>query len=227
MKKTILSLLVAIGLIGSEKLLQGATVVITDQTINQSVTISNFYSNNVVIDFGRQVNLGDSISVSWLESNQQLISNSIISNSVTTNIWTTSGVASQGPYSPGEYYQWQGTSSLAPQNISQNTWGFSTLFPYSYNAIFSLTAPISKETPLVFNTVFDCFFRVVNVQSGRFLNPPNGYGYPGYGTIFTTTLNYTDTIWSQSVTIVPEPSTYALFGLGALALVVAYRRKVA
>ena len=26
---------------------------------------------------------------------------------------------------------------------------------------------------------------------------------------------------------VPEPSTYALFGLGALALVVAYRRKVA
>jgi hypothetical protein len=30
-----------------------------------------------------------------------------------------------------------------------------------------------------------------------------------------------------SVTAVPEPSTYALFGLGALALVVAYRRKVA
>ena len=27
--------------------------------------------------------------------------------------------------------------------------------------------------------------------------------------------------------VVPEPSTYALFGLGALALVIAYRRKVA
>ena len=26
---------------------------------------------------------------------------------------------------------------------------------------------------------------------------------------------------------IPEPSTYALFGIGALALVVAYRRKVA
>jgi len=31
----------------------------------------------------------------------------------------------------------------------------------------------------------------------------------------------------QVSTAVPEPSTYALFGLGALALVVAYRRKVA
>jgi len=30
-----------------------------------------------------------------------------------------------------------------------------------------------------------------------------------------------------SVTSVPEPSTYVLFGLGALALIVAYRRKVA
>ena len=29
-----------------------------------------------------------------------------------------------------------------------------------------------------------------------------------------------------SVTSVPEPSTYALFGLGAMALVIAYRRKV-
>ena len=29
------------------------------------------------------------------------------------------------------------------------------------------------------------------------------------------------------VTAIPEPSTYALFGLGALALVIAYRRKVA
>jgi hypothetical protein len=30
-----------------------------------------------------------------------------------------------------------------------------------------------------------------------------------------------------NVNAIPEPSTYALFGLGALALVVAYRRKVA
>ena len=36
-----------------------------------------------------------------------------------------------------------------------------------------------------------------------------------------------DGLTKLTVTMVPEPSTYALFGLGALALVVAYRRKVA
>ena len=43
------------------------------------------------------------------------------------------------------------------------------------------------------------------------------------GSHFVTTFNPT----APSYTAVPEPSTYALFGLGALALVIAYRRKVA
>ena len=49
-------------------------------------------------------------------------------------------------------------------------------------------------------------------------------------TDLTTGLNYqfSDATGQLSVTTaVPEPSTYALFGLGALALIVAYRRKVA
>jgi hypothetical protein len=41
------------------------------------------------------------------------------------------------------------------------------------------------------------------------------------------TREFTRIMYSVSATVVPEPSTYALFGLGALALVVAYRRKVA
>jgi hypothetical protein len=40
----------------------------------------------------------------------------------------------------------------------------------------------------------------------------------------TTTLNLT---YNYTTSPVPEPSTYALFGLGALAMIVAYRRKVA
>ena len=40
-------------------------------------------------------------------------------------------------------------------------------------------------------------------------------------------INATVGIPGQSTAAVPEPSTYALLGLGALALVVAYRRKVA
>jgi hypothetical protein len=36
-----------------------------------------------------------------------------------------------------------------------------------------------------------------------------------------------NSIGFRVASVVPEPSTYALFGLGALALVIAYRRKVA
>ena len=224
MKTSFLVVLSVLLFIHGVKLVQGATVVINDLTINQSITLTNFYSNNTVIDFGRQINAGDSISVSWTESNQQLISNPITSNSVATNIDTFSGPATPSIL-PGFGYEWQGTSSLNPQAISGNTSGVSPSFPYSYNTIFTLTAPISNGNPLVFTTAFDYIFQVVNVQSGRFPNPPNGYGNPGYGTIFTTTFNKTYTDWSQTVTIVPEPSTYALFGIGAIGLLMVMRRK--
>ena len=51
-------------------------------------------------------------------------------------------------------------------------------------------------------------------------NNDNGAGYHG-------SVTFTLDPSSGSPAAVPEPSTYALFGLGALALVVAYRRKVA
>jgi hypothetical protein len=44
------------------------------------------------------------------------------------------------------------------------------------------------------------------------------YGYDTTGASVTV---------GQTTAAVPEPSTYALFGLGALALIVAYRRKAA
>ena len=55
------------------------------------------------------------------------------------------------------------------------------------------------------------------------------YDYRVNGGSFTQidSINATVGIPGQSTAAVPEPSTYALFGLGALALVIAYRRKVA
>jgi hypothetical protein len=55
------------------------------------------------------------------------------------------------------------------------------------------------------------------------------YDYRVNGGSFTRddSINATVGIPGQSTAAVPEPTTYALFGLGALALVIAYRRKVA
>ena len=96
-------------------------------------------------------------------------------------------------------------------------------------------------------------FTVVNgkITSASFDNAnyqgnPNysvGFGYYGNNNSFNSSLyNYQSQQFTYSDTVnnskgidginftsatVPEPSTYALFGLGALALVIAYRRKVA
>jgi hypothetical protein len=68
-----------------------------------------------------------------------------------------------------------------------------------------------------------------------------GFGYYGMYNSFNSSsydyqkqsFNYFDTVNTSTgmdgvtFTLVPEPSTYALFGLAALALIIAYRRKVA
>ena len=72
-----------------------------------------------------------------------------------------------------------------------------------------------------------------NMMSG--VTPPNFryndsvYDYRVDGGSYTQndSIYATVGIPGQSTAAVPEPSTYALFGLGALALIVAYRRKVA
>ena len=222
MKKYILSLLVAIGLIGSEKLLQGATVVITDQTINQSVTISNFYSNNVVIDLGRQINTGDSISVSWTETDLSQISNSTTNQSISSNT-TISSSYIQG--NAGIFSDWQGFSSLPSQSISQTFSGYTAVHQYSFEKTLILNGAIYAANPLIFNTSFENTVYLYQAIYGRVPNPPNGYGNPGMGFSLTQINTITDTKWSQSVTIVPEPSTYALFDIGAIGMLMVMRRK--
>jgi hypothetical protein len=77
-------------------------------------------------------------------------------------------------------------------------------------------------------------YSIENIEMG-FVVPPNfryndsvyddrvdGGSYTHDDSIYATV-----GIPGQSTAAVPEPSTYALFGLGALALIIAYRRKVA
>jgi hypothetical protein len=69
------------------------------------------------------------------------------------------------------------------------------------------------------NFTWDSFNPATRVGSGTYgLAYVNSTGSVNPNTVFDLKI---------TSTAVPEPSTYALFGLGALALVVAYRRKVA
>jgi hypothetical protein len=74
--------------------------------------------------------------------------------------------------------------------------------------------PYNLDTPL--------FIGSRDVYGGG--NDPWFQGYMYNVTLWSTALSSSEI---ANLAAVPEPSTYALFGLGALALVIAYRRKVA
>jgi hypothetical protein len=77
-------------------------------------------------------------------------------------------------------------------------------------------------------TIYEGFKR--EIQGNTFYGYIQGTGTGGTDwTLNSISFNSTPgaSITVVDTTAVPEPSTYALFGLGALALVVAYRRKVA
>jgi hypothetical protein len=67
------------------------------------------------------------------------------------------------------------------------------------------------------------------VYDGSSTSGSGSYGMAWLGNSSAAVFDLGGNLFAMSVTgtAVPEPSTYALFGLGALALIIAYRRKVA
>jgi len=65
------------------------------------------------------------------------------------------------------------------------------------------------------------------LSDGSYWGPQYYTGAVDDVTIYNRALNSLEVSQLHSAQVIPEPSTYALFGLGALALVIAYRRKVA
>ena len=87
-----------------------------------------------------------------------------------------------------------------------------------------LTLP-SNPTALAFDSTGNLFIGGAN-GAIREMTPDGTVSYFSQSFIGTGSLNGVNALAFQPQTI-PEPSTYALFGLGALALILAYRRKVA
>jgi hypothetical protein len=134
----------------------------------------------------------------------------------------TAGTVSQGSYA----WQFDAYSS-SPASLIQS---IATIAGQEYN--------LSFDSSVIGGTAN---FLSISIGDQTLYSSANS---PDYGWI-TSSFNFianqsnqnlvirgaSDPLWVEvdniSVTSVPEPSTYALFGLGALALVIAYRRKAA
>jgi hypothetical protein len=155
------------------------------------------------------------------------------------NAWTLSGVTialanpyatSQGPFAVGLYDNNAGSiGSLIGSLTTDNTTFFTNPFGNEYsfqNILFtnnSLTLAANTTYWVGISNPYNEFFARENYDIVA-----TGVGSYGDGFVDTSVLSG-GTALNVTVTgtAVPEPSTYALFGLGALALVVAFRRRTA
>jgi len=112
----------------------------------------------------------------------------------------------------------------------------------SLNGIGAVTSGVATGDLIDFNTTISTSgllsVNVTNTVTGfnqTFTNQLANWGYGGEDNSgwkyiignFSGGAGNTNQVSSEYINAVPEPSTYALFGLGALALVIAYRRRTA
>jgi len=242
MKNTILPILVAFGLIGSG----------SAQLVNTTATYASWnaptdpysgyeskdgYNFNYASGTTGQITFNDSSQIGITYLGEVVQGESHFQTSV--NTW--------GP----EYAFTSSTVSNLPNNGDQ----IGILGNGINTAKLSFSSPVSGLVMDIFSLgtwygyqsetwTFDQPFTVLSQQSGGNNHPFSVYGNSLSGVEATGMIAFTGTFSSLSWTIynpdlatftvgtlqttaVPEPSTYALFGIGALALIVAYRRKVA
>jgi hypothetical protein len=121
------------------------------------------------------------------------------------------------------------TKLFSPVNVNMGDISLSTTLDGLQGTINGSTRNISTQPGLTmefadFGTTADGSISITGFHYTATINSINGGVFNSQTGGFLTAQIVTG---SGSLSVVPEPSTYALFGLGALALVVAYRRKVA
>jgi len=201
MKKYILSLLVAVGLIGSGNT---QVITITDNTSGcyQTFNSSHFNNDVEILNFG--INKGDNMTINYQ-----------LNESPPSYASTTTDVSSGGQGSVG-------SMTVSSVNSGQINFGVSTFtLGFSYAGIsttYNFVSPslISYSMPLNFTASMEYqhFSGGYQTYLGQYNIP-----YREYGSTFV------HSYWTESLTVIPEPSTYALFGIGAIGMLMVMRRK--
>jgi hypothetical protein len=274
MKKPILSLLVAVFLIGSSS----ASELTGDLTnglvgyykLNGNANDTSVYGNNgTIVGTLTTTNnqTGETGAAYYFNGSSSIASSSpsnrsIVSNNFTLSFWfkancsealgpeTTSGTSYSHSYVIGGVHGGDGSGI----QIAAGTNGISVLeqgsgflpVVLSYQSDFGsawvqATITVSNnQAPILYvnGNYADTGLntgraKIASIFAGDNYEGIGGMGY-GYFTgaicdvgIWNTALTSSQVSQLYGIQSVPEPSTYALFGLGALALIVAYRRKVA
>ena len=153
------------------------------------------------------------------------------------NSWTLSGVTlalanpsatSQGSFAVGLYGDNGGTVGSLIGLLSTTQ---TTFFTNPYGNLYSFQNILFTNDAITLAASTKYWVGISNPETAFYAKQLYGVTATGVGTYGTGFID-TQTFSSSSPlnvtvtgTAVPEPSTYALMGLGALALVVAYRRK--
>jgi len=206
-----------------------------------SFTISPLVASNLVNNAGNGglTYFSDTVGYEFTVGSQSLSvtalgfykdSNSSLYSAPTVGIWNTGGtlLASLNiplnSFNDGSYL-WSNLSS--PITLDSSTTYLIGAFVGNYNGAYMRNGypTLSDDVSLV-GTARNGSQWVFSAPS---LISPSSQGIVGPNMQYTAIPNATPSLTPPTGggDVIPEPSTYALFGLGTLALIVAYRRRVA
>ena len=226
MKKLLLSLFVAVGLIGSAS---AATITINDLSNGKSIDYTNGYFNGTLLnpDF---INIGDSLTVNWVPNSTLSAPSYASYSSESSSGVGYIGVPVNTSYS-GETIHYSNAITINGSTITLSTSDGSVggvnppRGPTSWNVLvntnFSTSFVALNRLPISWTTDYTVTYSSQSAYWNYVYNS-GSYQYDQIRSWSTSSQTYR---WTESVTIIPEPSTFALFGLGAIGLLMVMRKR--
>jgi len=239
MKKPILFTFLAAGPIRSAS---SSVITVADNTSGDNASFDSQYFPSVTpLSLPFTIKTGDSLSFTW----------NLSGAFIPPNYATTDG--SSGTYhSPQVSAYGQETYSLDTQ-LTFGSHVFNNSFTYNIGSTLGANNRQPSNISLIYSAVSDTdnpTFQWINnytqiySETGSYQNPDfYGYYYNGQFNMYAPPVGYTGPIiprylnysyttqknWTDSVqaSVIPEPSTYLLFGIGAIGLLMVLRRKKA